>query len=60
LLVFSDGLRDLALIQQLLRGFDILALVIGHSRSQTIRGPRLQEEISSVPSVGKADTSRAC
>ena len=60
LLVFGDGLRDLALIQQLLRGFDKFALGIGHSCSQTIRGPRLQEEKSSVPSVGKADRSRAC
>src|SRR5580658_2750585 len=60
LLVFGDGLRDLALIQQLLRGFDKFALGIGHTRSQTIRGPRLQEDISSDPRVGKADTSRAC
>jgi hypothetical protein len=43
-----------------LRGFDMLALVIGHSRSQTVRGPHPQEDDPSVPSVGKADTSRAC
>src|SRR5580704_6242971 len=60
LLVFGDGLRDLALIQQLLRGFDKFALGIGHSCSQTIRGRRLQEEKLSVPRVGKADRSRAC
>jgi hypothetical protein len=53
-------LRDLALIQQLLRGFDEFAFVIGHSRSQTIRGPRLSEDRSSARRVGRADTSRAC
>src|SRR5580700_4768746 len=47
LLVFGDGLRDLALIQQLLRGFDEFTFAIGHSRSQTICGTRPPEDLSS-------------
>jgi hypothetical protein len=46
LLIFGDGLRDFALIQQLLRGFDEFTFGIGHSRSQTIRGTRLLEDLS--------------
>src|SRR5260221_4188861 len=32
LLIFRDGLRDLALIEELLCGFDVFAFAIGHSR----------------------------
>src|SRR5258707_8279129 len=32
LLIFRNGLRDLALIQELLCGFDVFAFAIGHSR----------------------------
>ncbi len=35
ILVFRYGLGDLALVQQLLCGFDIFALVIGHARTGT-------------------------
>ncbi len=35
MLVFSYGLGDLALVQQLLCGFNVLALVIGHARTET-------------------------
>ena len=35
LLVFGDGLGDLALVQKFLCGFDKLAFVIGHSRKGT-------------------------
>jgi hypothetical protein len=35
LLVFGDSLGDFALVQQLLRGFDVLTLVIGHTRTET-------------------------
>src|SRR5215468_10213171 len=44
LLVFGDGLRDFALIEELLRGFDVFALVIAHandsklSRKDSFRG----------------------
>ena len=34
-LVFADGLGDFALVQQLLRSFDVLAFAIGHARSRT-------------------------
>ena len=37
LLVFGDGLGDLALVEELLRGFDEFAFVIGHSGTQTMR-----------------------
>jgi len=30
-LVFADGLGDFALVQQLLRSFDVLAFAIGHA-----------------------------
>ena len=30
-LILRDGLGDLALVQQFLRGFDVFALVIGHA-----------------------------
>src|SRR5579885_1071109 len=33
LLVFGDGLRDLALVQQLLCGFNVFAFVVGHAAS---------------------------
>src|SRR5262249_40272963 len=33
-LVFVDGLRNFALIQQLLRGFDVFAFVIGHASTR--------------------------
>jgi len=33
-LVFGNGLRNLALVQQLLRGFDVFALVIGHASTR--------------------------
>src|SRR5713101_1189829 len=35
ILVFGYGLGDFALVQQLLCGFDVLALVIGHARTET-------------------------
>src|SRR5690242_2709818 len=34
-LVFGDSLGDLALVQQLLRGFDVFAFVVSHSRKET-------------------------
>ncbi len=53
LLVFGDGLRDFALVEQLLRGFDKFALAIGHSCSQTISVLRLPEDISSAQRSGR-------
>src|SRR2546425_6734382 len=35
ILVFGDGLDDLALVQQLLCGFDVFAFVISHARTRT-------------------------
>src|SRR6201981_1780937 len=35
ILVFGDGLGDLALVQQLLCGFDVFAFVVSHSRKET-------------------------
>jgi hypothetical protein len=32
LLIFRDGLRYFALVQQFLRGFDVFALVISHAK----------------------------
>src|SRR6267154_2642669 len=49
LLVFRDGLRDLALVQELLRGFDVFAFAIGHSLTQTQRRPRLLEGVVLAP-----------
>src|SRR5207245_4636323 len=45
-LVFGDGLGDLALIQQLLCGFDVFAFVISHSRKET-NLPREQSQTHS-------------
>src|ERR1700746_303038 len=36
ILVFGDGLRDLALVQQFLCGFDVFAFVVSHSRKRYI------------------------
>src|SRR2546430_4990451 len=36
ILVFGDGLGDLALVQQLLCGFDVFAFVVSHARKRPI------------------------
>src|SRR4029077_18690072 len=36
LLILCDGLYNFALVQQLLCGFDVFALVISHARTRTI------------------------
>jgi hypothetical protein len=60
LLIFRDGLRDLALIQELLRGFDVFAFAIGHSLTQTQTRPRLLRGLSSAPEGKKAGRNGAC
>ncbi len=47
LLVFGDGLGHLALVQQLLCGFDVFALVKGHARTGTTLPRSLPQTISS-------------
>jgi hypothetical protein len=58
LLIFRDGLRDLALVQELLRGFDVFAFAIGHSLTQTQRRQRLLERIVLAPD-GKRGRQKA-
>jgi hypothetical protein len=50
LLVFRNGLGDLALVEEFLSGFDVFAFVIGHSSS---------DNAPSAPVTGDAFPRRA-
>src|SRR4029077_13149207 len=58
LLVFGYSLGDLALVEEFLCGFDKLAFVIGHSRAQTIRRPRLL--LNAFPRSGGKGRQKSC
>src|SRR4029077_19539260 len=59
LLVFSDGLRDFALIEELLRGFDVFAFVIGHTGTYTLRRPCLLERCVPALQLRQAEVVRS-
>ncbi len=59
LLIFRDGLRNFALVQELLCGFDVFAFAIGHSLTQTQRRPRLLERSVLAPE-GKKGRQNLC
>src|ERR1051325_2981553 len=53
MLIFGDGLRDFALVEKLLRGFDVFALVVSHSCvSKESRSDSLRDFLLS-PSAAK-------